>query len=132
VTAIHHYLIDRTALIDISKEIEPISSQIREWLEGPAEVGTCGAVVSEFFAGLRSNERLPWISFIDRLAFWEITRPIAIQAGVFRHYHARLGVALSTTDTLIAAVAVSVGATLVTRNIKDFPMNEVSVIRLGP
>jgi len=50
---------------------------------------------------------------------------------VFR-YHARLGVTLSTTGTLIAALAVSVGATLVTRNIKDLPMNEVSVIQLGP
>jgi predicted nucleic acid-binding protein len=131
VTTIDRYLLDTTALIDISKEIEPISSQIREWLEGPDEVGTCGVVVAEFFGGLQSNERLPWISFIDRLEFWEITRPIAIQAGIFRYHHARLGVTLSTTDTLIAAVAVSVGAIVVTRNIKDFPMNEVSVIRLG-
>ena len=131
-TTIDRYLLDTTALIDISKEIEPISSQIREWLAGPDEVGTCGVVVAEFFAGLRPNEQLPWITFIDRLAFWEITRPIAIQAGVFRYHHARLGETLSTTDTLIAAVAVGVGATLVTRNTKDFPMNEVSVIRLGP
>ena len=50
VTAIDRYLIDRTALIDIPKEIEPISSQIREWLAGPDEVGTCGVVVAEFFA----------------------------------------------------------------------------------
>jgi hypothetical protein len=50
VTATDRYLIDRTALIDISKEIEPISSQIREWLAGPDEVGTCGVVVAEFFA----------------------------------------------------------------------------------
>ena len=68
---------------------------------------------------------------VPGLAFWEITRPIAIQAGVFR-YHARLGVTLSTTGTLIAAVAVSVGVPLPTRNIKDFPVNEISVIQLGP
>ena len=131
-TTTDRYLLDTTALIDISKEIEPISSQIRDWLAGPDEVGTCGVVVAEFFAGLRPNEQLPWITFIDSLEFWEVTRPIAIQAGVFRYHYARLGVTLSTTDTLIAAVAVGVGATLVTRNIKDFPMNEVSTIRLGP
>lgn len=130
-TTTGRYLLDTTALIDISKEIEPISSHIRGWLDGPEEVGICGVVVAEFFTGLRPNERPLWVSFVDRLAFWDVTRRMAIQAGMYRYHHARLGVTLSTTDTLIAAVAVSVGATLVTRNIKDFPMNELSLLELG-
>ena len=129
-TPISRYLLDTTALIDISKEVEPISSQIRGWLAGPNEVGICGVVVAEFFSGLRPDERPPWVSFIDRLTFWVVTRRIAIQAGIYRHDHARLGMTLSTTDTLIAAIAVSTGATLVTRNIKDFPMTGLSVLQV--
>jgi predicted nucleic acid-binding protein len=130
VTPIRRYLLDTTALIDISKEIEPISSHIRGWLAGPNEVGVCGVVAAEFFAGLRPEERPPWVSFVDRLTFWIVTRRIAIQAGIYRHDHARLGMTLSTSDTLIAAVAVSVGATVVTRNIKDFPMTGLSVMQV--
>ena len=35
---------------------------------------------------------------------------------------ARQGVQLAMTDSLVAAVANDVGATIVTTNIKDFPM----------
>lgn len=130
-TAAGRFLLDTTVLIDVSKEVEPIASHVHGWLSGPDEVGICGVVVAEFFAGLRPDERPPWASFIDRLAFWDVTRRIAIQAGIYRYHHARLGMTLSTTDTLIAAVAVSFGATLVTRNIKDFPMNGLSLMQFG-
>jgi len=93
---------------------------------------TAGVAAAEFFTPLGPNERLPWISFIERLELWEISRPIAIQAGAFRCHHAGLGVTLSTTNSLIAAVAVGIVATLVTRDITDIPMKEVSSIRLDP
>ena len=126
------YLLDTTAMIDISKGIEPISTMIQGWLAGSNEVGICGVVVAEFFAGIQLAERARWVSFIDRLTFWDVTRWIAIQAGIYRYRYARLGTKLSTPDTLIAAVAVNVGATLVTRNVKDFPMNELSLLPFGP
>jgi predicted nucleic acid-binding protein len=131
VTAAGRYLLDTSALIDVSKEIEPTSSQVRRWLTGSSEVGTCGVVVAEFFAGLSANERSMWMPLIDRLAFWETTRRSAVLAGIYRYQFARLGKALSTPDTIIAAIAVNVGATLVTRNVKDFPMSDLSVLDLA-
>ncbi|MGH2615024.1 MAG: type II toxin-antitoxin system VapC family toxin [Thermomicrobiales bacterium] len=130
-TAPGRYLLDTSVLIDVSKDVEPVSSLVRNWLDGPDEVGTCGVVVAELFAGLGSNEHPFWISFVDRLTFWNVTRPIAIHAGMVRHRHLRKGISLSTPDTLIAAVAISVGATLVTRNVKDFPMDGLSLFPLG-
>jgi predicted nucleic acid-binding protein len=87
--------------------------------------------VAELFAGLPPSERSTWTPIIDRLSFWEATRRVAAQAGVYRYQFARLGKALSTPDTIIAAIAVSVGATLVTRNARDFPMPEQSLLDLG-
>lgn len=125
------YLLDATVLIDISKEIEPISSSVRDWLSESADVGVCGVVVTEFFAGLRPDQRLRWQSFVERLDFWEVTPQMAMQAGVYRYTFARRGTALSTTDALIAAIAVNVGATLVTGNVKDFPMTELVLMKTG-
>ena len=130
-TAPGRYLLDTSVLIDVSKDVEPISSIVRSWLAGPDEVGACGVVVAEFFAGIDPNDHAFWIVFFDRLEHWDVTRSIAIQAGMIRYRHLRMGISLSTPDTLIAAVAIGVGATLVTRNVKDFPMEGLSLVHLG-
>lgn len=104
---------------------------VHGWMAELADVGVCGVVVTEFFAGLRPDQRLGWASFTERLAFWDVTPQIAIQAGVYRYIYARRGTTLATTDALIAAIAVSVGATLVTGNVKDFPMTELSLLPTG-
>src|SRR5689334_20167279 len=109
----NRYLLDTTVLIDISKNIEPTSMRVRGWLEGPNEVGVCDVVVAEFFAGLPHAQRAIWARFISRLAYWTAEPDVAIQAGIYRHEHARIGRTLSTPDVLIAALAVSLGAVLV-------------------
>jgi predicted nucleic acid-binding protein len=48
-------------------------------------------------------------------------------AGTWRREFARRGVRLRQADCLIAAVAVAVGATLATGNVKDYPMNEIAI-----
>jgi predicted nucleic acid-binding protein len=131
VTAPGRYLLDTSVLIDVSKDVEPVSSIVRGWLAGPDEVGACGVVVAEFFAGIDPNDFPFWTVFIDRLEYWNVTRSIAIHAGMIRYRHLRMGIALSTPDTLIAAVAISVGAALATRNVKDFPMDGLSLVDPG-
>lgn len=130
-TATGRYLLDATVLIDISKDHEPISSMIHQWLADLVEVGVCGVVVAEFFAGLRPEQQPRWATFVERLAYWELTPHVAIQAGIYRYTYARRGTTLATTDAIIAATAVSVGATLVTGNVKDFPMPELSLLPTG-
>jgi predicted nucleic acid-binding protein len=131
VTATGRYLLDATVLIDISKEHEPISSTVFRWLVELAEVGVCDIVITEFFAGLRPEQRPRWERFVERLAFWDVTPQIAKHAGIYRYTYARRGTTLATTDAIIAATAVTVGATLVTGNVKDFPMPELSLMPTG-
>ncbi len=125
------YLLDTTVLIDVSHHVEPVSSQVREWLDGPDEVGVCDVNVAEFFSGLKSDERSFWQPFIYELRYWPIAREVAVQAGVYRYSLGREGRTISVPDALVAAAAFHVGATLVTNNVKDYPMPRLTVFRLG-
>lgn len=124
------YLLDTTVLIDISKEAQPISAQIDALLRGVDVVGVCAVNVAEFFSGLAPADRVPWFAFIDRLTYWEISTATASQAGILRYASARQGRTVSTQDALIAATAIQEGASLITRNVKDFMIRGLSLHRL--
>ena len=94
------------------------------------EFGICAVPIAEFVTGLLPHERVIWRPFFDGLHFWPISSDAAIQAGRWRWEFARRGTALSLPDALIAAVAWRVGATVITNNLKDFTMPEISAISL--
>ena len=124
------YLLDTTALIDFSKNREPARSRILGMIEAGDDLGVCAINVAEFFSGVPPDQRAVWDEFIGSLYYWDITRDAARRAGHFRYSFARQGSALSTTDTLIAAVALERGATIITNNVKDYPMSEVRLLPL--
>lgn len=126
------YLLDTTALIDFSKGREPAQSRIMSMIDAGDELGICAINVTEFYAGIPQEERALWDEFVGSLAYWEITWDIARQAGYLRYDFARRGQILSTTDTLVAAVAWQRGATIVTDNMKHYPFKEVSLLSLRP
>lgn len=124
------YLLDTTALIDFSKGREPARTRIQAWIDGGDELGVCAVNVAEFYAGLPPQQRALWEQFLGALQLWAITRDAAIQAGIWRYDFARQGVALTTTDTLVAAVAEEQQAILVTNNLKDYPMSGLQLLPL--
>jgi predicted nucleic acid-binding protein len=126
------YLLDTAILIDFSKGWEPARSQLPLWNSSGDELGVCSINVAEFYAGISPSERARWDTVLQVLYYWDITRSAARQAGIWRYDFARRGVALSTADTLIAAVAQQQGAILVTNNVKDFPMGGVQLRSLKP
>ena len=121
------YLLDTTGLVDISKAREPARSRIRAMIAAGDQLGVCAVSVSEFVAGLHPEQRPEWLAYLDGFHFWETSREAATLAGLFRYRYARLGRALSTPDALVAAVAATIGAIVLTDNIKDYPMPEVVV-----
>jgi predicted nucleic acid-binding protein len=126
------FLLDTTVLIDASQEREPALTWLRNALRQVDEIGVCAVTVAEFFAGLQPHERPRWAAFVSELTYWEIGRETAMQAGSFRYDFARRGRTILIADALIAATAATVGATLVTETIKDFPMLEVLTMRPMP
>ncbi len=124
------YLLDTTVLIDYSKGREPARARIDAWIQGGDDLGVCAINVAEFYAGVLLPARAQWDHFFSLLHYWPITLAAARQAGLWRHEFARRGVALSTPDTLVAAVASDQRALLVTDNPKDYPMAGVQLVSL--
>jgi predicted nucleic acid-binding protein len=124
------YLVDTATLIDFAKGFEPARSELLRLIAAGDEVGVCGVNVAEFFAGLAPEDRAVWDEFFGALPLWPITYAAARQAGLWRYAFSRQGVQLTTADTLIGAVALEQQATVLTRNVRDFPMPELRVLSL--
>jgi predicted nucleic acid-binding protein len=125
------YLLDTTALIDFSKGREPAFSLVRRFIDNGDEIGVSPINIAEFYSGLAASQLAVWGEFFESLVLWSISLEAAKQAGRFRYDFARRGISLSTTDTLVAAVALYERATIVTSNVKDYPMDEVSLLPLS-
>lgn len=115
------HLLDTTALIDLSKGFEPTTTWIREQSDAGEEFGICPITIAEFFMGLKADQHAEWEELFASLTFCPIGYEASIQAGKWRSDFRSRGVHLSTSDTLVAAVAADLGAIVVTSNIKHFP-----------
>jgi predicted nucleic acid-binding protein len=104
---------------------------LRELLLRGDRLGCCAVNVAEVYAGMRPGEAQATDALLNSLDYFEITREIARRAGEIKFQHARRGRTLSVPDTLIAAVALGYGLTLVTDNVKDFPTPGLRIFELA-
>lgn len=124
------YLLDTSVLINFSKQNEPTMSKLIALLESDAEIGICSITIAEFFAGIPPQLRQEWTEFFATLHYWDVSFKAAQRAGSFRYDYQKQGKHLQIIDALIAAVGKDVGATIVIRNVKDFPMLDIDILSL--
>ncbi len=124
------YLLDTDVLIDYSNGREPAVTRIKRLIAQGDDLGICAIGVAEFFAGLKPHQREYWREVLSTFTYWDVSFAAAQRAGEWRYDFDRRGIALSTTDTLNAAVAVEHDATLLTRNAKDYPMMGLHLLPL--
>ena len=122
------YLLDTDVLIDFSKGIEPVTTRLQARIRGTDTVAICAISVAEFFAGLTPGQAIKAETFIFSLEYWAISLDAAKHAGQNRYMFARAGTTITTTDTLLAAVAREYEATLVTSNLKYFPIEDLVLV----
>lgn len=84
-------------------------------------------VVCEVRAGLRDVDEQYLTAFMRPIEFVEPGPEAALQAGRWRYAAHRRGRHLSLADGLIAAVAESLHAAVLTRNVRDFSLTPVPV-----
>jgi len=123
-------LLDTDAVIDYLKGMPDSVALIRQFRADGASLCTCDVVVAEVLAGLLPRNRAQGIRFLETCEFLPTTLTIACRAGEWRYQYARAGITLATTDTLIAAIAHGHQARVVTGNLADYPMPDVTVIAL--
>lgn len=124
------YLLDSDAVIDFLANIPSTVELVRGLFGRGDTLSTCDVVLAEVYAGLHASEQDRAEELLSALEFLAISPTAARHAGRWRYAYMRQGRTLSVTDCLIAAVAASQAATVVTGNVRDFPMPEVTVLPL--
>lgn len=122
------YLLDTTALIDHLRGAEPVQAFLLDLLAQGHTLGTSCVNIAEVERGLRPKDRKAALTLLDRLGVFATTREAALRAGRYQAEFQQRGRTIHTADALVAGTARAHGAILVTDNLSDFPMADLSVL----
>jgi predicted nucleic acid-binding protein len=126
------YLLDTTVLIDHSHGIPSGMTLVRQLFEETSELYTCEVVTCEALSGGGPDELAAVRALLLALEYVALDPDGAAWAGEQRRQLREAGRrAPGTTDALIAALAHRLGATVVTRNAKDYEAFDVPVLGYG-
>jgi predicted nucleic acid-binding protein len=123
-------LLDTTVIVDAINAKKQRYLLLDELLVQRNLLACCGINVTEVYAGMRPHEASLTEAFLRSLKFYEVTWEIARLAGELQNRWRKKGHTLSLPDVTIAAVALTHGLTLLTDNLKDFPMPELALYSL--
>jgi predicted nucleic acid-binding protein len=124
------YLLDTSVILDALNGKRGRRDLLLGLLKQGNLLACCPINVSEVYAGLRPKEETVTEEFLRSLEYYHITWPVARLGGLLKRDYARKGVALNLTDATIAAVAIVNELALLTDNVKDFPMKELTLYHL--
>lgn len=84
----------------------------------------------EVWTGVRPHEEESVRAFLSSLDVVPVTGEIAHQAGEYSRAFRKRGITLGVMDNLIAATAKVHHLSLVTGNIRDFPMTDIQTVAM--
>jgi predicted nucleic acid-binding protein len=121
------YLLDTTVIIDYLRGENRKVKFIKKLASEGSLLGCCLVNIIEVYAGMREREREATEEILDSLEYYEVTKEIAKKAGQYKRVYREKGVTLSLPDVIIAALAISNNLTLVTDNLRHYPMPELNI-----
>ena len=124
-----NYILDTTVLIDHLRGRREVVELVTGLARQSHQLGVCCINIAELYSGLSDEEHSKADRLIDHLDYYDISPDIAKLAGSYRFNFAKKGLTLTTSDTLVAATAITQDATLITANIKDYPMEEIKLLK---
>jgi predicted nucleic acid-binding protein len=115
-------LVDTPVLVDHLRGDRRAVEVLGRLLESDGVVYAATPTRTEIVAGIRRGEA-PRVEGLFALLEWvDIDRDVADAAGRIAQRYRRSHQGIDTADYLIAAAAASIGAMLLTLNVKHFPM----------
>lgn len=119
------FLLDTTVIVDAINGKRGSKQFLDGLLVQGGLLACCPINVTEVYAGMRPHEAAVTEAFLRSLKFYEVTWEIARRAGDLKREWAKRGRTIALPDVTISAVALANGLTLVTDNLKDFPMPDL-------
>jgi predicted nucleic acid-binding protein len=124
------FLLDTSVIIDALNNKRNRPAVLLDLLHAGHLLACCPINVTEVYAGLRPKEEAATAEFLASLQYYSITPPAARLAGELKREYRRKGTTLNLGDVIIAAVALHYRLTLFTDNVKDFPMDGLSLYHM--
>jgi len=121
------YLLDSTFLIDHLRGSPDAVRRLREMNASGDDPIVTDITVTELWSGRRPGSEPEIERFLRYIEFVHPGPETARLAGVWRAEAREKGRSIGTPDALIAASAVDLGATVLTRNVRDFERMPVRV-----
>lgn len=123
-------LLDTCVIIDALNEKKNRRQFLRDLVEQGNILACCPINVAEIYAGMRQKEEERTARFLASLEYYPITFAVARLSGELKRNFRKRGITLSISDSLIAAAAIQHRLSLITDNVKDFPMKDLDLYRL--
>ena len=124
------FLPDTTFLIDLERRQPYARAFLRQCNERGDSLAVCLITLTEYYAGRLPGERPDMDGFLESAIYWEMDRAVGLTAARNCCIAQRRGIKIHVADALIAALAESIGATVVSENRRDFEAIGVPVLSL--
>ena len=124
------YLVDTSVIIDALNGKRGRRDLLLDLVRQGHLLACCPINVTEVYAGMRQKEEGATEEFLRSLEYYHVTWPVARVAGLLKRDYGQKGTTLTVADATIAAVALVHELTLMTDNVKDFPMKELALYPL--
>ena len=122
-------LLDTTVLIDVLRNRGSRRHLLSDLVEQGHTLATSALNIGEVYAGMRPHEATETDRFLGSVESYPTTRAIARHAGMLKFAHSQKGKTLTLADMIVAATALAHNCSLMTDNIRDFP---IEGLRLQP
>jgi len=124
------YLLDSNVIIRVLRRDSPVTALLNRLAEA-GDLSISVLTAFEVLSGMRPHEQAPTAALLNSMEHIGVDNRIASLAAEFWQRYRRQGRELGRFDALIAATALVSDKTLVTFNVRDYPMPELKVLGRG-
>jgi len=121
------YLLDSDVLIAFLRGYPETVLLLKNLAETGAELTISAVTIIEIEAGIRGKEEEATLELLGILGIHLLDKTTADLAGSLLRQYRRKGISLSLADVIIAATAIAQNLTLVTYNVRHYPIPEVHI-----
>ncbi len=119
------YLLDTSVILDVLNGRRGRDALLKQLVHEGHLLGCSSIQVTEVYSGLRPHEESTTAELLRSLEYYEVTWEIARLAGVLKRDYSRRGITLALADATIAAIALTHRLTLITDNVRHYPMRDL-------